>query len=185
MLEALQSQFKARPNKKGKEARAARQAGATEAAGRQLAALEPSVKAKGKGNAVPKAKQYVSIDDVKASDTCPGVFHVQARVVDFFPDNLRDCIVLQCTSCKEMYVPNYSLGGLADCRSLMIRMGLAAYQRRGGCVLSATTRWRTSPLLVRSTSYSSASQTTTGRPSMSPSQTNGCVVFASSSPDQP
>ncbi len=121
VLEALQS--KARPNKKGKEARAARQAGATEAAGRQLAALKPSVKAKGKGNAVPKANQYVSIDDVKASDSCPGVFRVQARVVDFFPDNLRDCIVLQCTSCKEMYVPNHSLAGLAKGRSLMIRMG--------------------------------------------------------------
>ncbi|TFK94811.1 hypothetical protein K466DRAFT_508902 [Polyporus arcularius HHB13444] len=100
VLEALQS--KAKPNKKGKEARAARQAGATEAAGRQLAALEPSVKSKGKGNAVLKANQYVSIDDVKASDSCPGVFRVQARVVDFFPDNLRDCIVLQCTSCKEI-----------------------------------------------------------------------------------
>ncbi|KAI0723872.1 hypothetical protein C8T65DRAFT_734380 [Cerioporus squamosus] len=99
-LEAAQS--KARPNKKAKEARAARQAKATEATtGRRTTPSEPSVKTKGKGKAVPKAEQYVSLDDVKASDACPSVYRVQARVVDFFPDNLRDCTVLRCTSCNE------------------------------------------------------------------------------------
>ncbi|RPD66503.1 hypothetical protein L226DRAFT_609332 [Lentinus tigrinus ALCF2SS1-7] len=101
--EALHAtQSKPKPNKKVKEARAARQAKATDGTERQQASPpELSTKAKGKDKAVANSKQYISLADVKASDTCPGVFRVQARVVDFFPDDLRDCVVLRCTSCNE------------------------------------------------------------------------------------
>ncbi|EJF66176.1 hypothetical protein DICSQDRAFT_132309 [Dichomitus squalens LYAD-421 SS1] len=53
---------------------------------------------KGKGKADDK---YVALSDVKASDACPSVFRVRAKVVDFFPDNLRDCTIMRCTNCDR------------------------------------------------------------------------------------
>ncbi|KAI0333614.1 hypothetical protein GY45DRAFT_1297126 [Cubamyces sp. BRFM 1775] len=49
-----------------------------------------------------KDKRFATLQDVKESATCPAVFRVRARPVDFFPDDLRDCVVLRCTSCDEM-----------------------------------------------------------------------------------
>lgn len=46
----------------------------------------------------------MTLEDVKASETCPAVFRVRARAVDFFPDDLRDCTVLRCTNCDETCV---------------------------------------------------------------------------------
>ena len=53
----------------------------------------------------PKKANHVPLSAVKASDTCPAVFRVRARIVDFFPDDLRDCTVLRCTNCDKMCVP--------------------------------------------------------------------------------
>ncbi|KAI0748478.1 hypothetical protein C8Q80DRAFT_1104088 [Daedaleopsis nitida] len=82
--------------KNPKGARATRQVGAAAQIRESSASTTSSTKAKGKGKAV--ATQYLTLDEVKGSDTCPGVFRVQARVVDFFPDDLRDCTILRCTS---------------------------------------------------------------------------------------
>ena len=57
-------------------------------------------RAKGEGKAVG---QYVTLDEVKAADACPAVFHVRARVVDLFPDDLRNCIIMRCTNCNQKY----------------------------------------------------------------------------------
>ena len=57
-------------------------------------------RAKDAGNA---AGQYVTLDEVKAAEACPAVFHVRAKVVDFFPDNLRNCTVMRCTNCNQKY----------------------------------------------------------------------------------
>lgn len=57
-----------------------------------------------KGKHKHKGKQLATLEDVKASETCPAVFRVHARAVDFFPDDLRDCTILRCTSCDETCV---------------------------------------------------------------------------------
>ena len=57
-------------------------------------------RAKDEGKAVG---QYVTLDEVKAAEACPAVFHVRAKVVDFFPDDLRKCTVMRCTNCNHKY----------------------------------------------------------------------------------
>ena len=106
-LQAARSRPK--PNRKAKGDRAARKSQATEAIRRDTPLPEPSAKGKGKGKATVKSTQYAPLAEVKASDTCPGVFRVKARVVDFFPDDLRDCTLLRCTSCGDTCVPTSSL----------------------------------------------------------------------------
>ncbi|KAI1794699.1 hypothetical protein LXA43DRAFT_1080747 [Ganoderma leucocontextum] len=94
VFEAAQNTSK--QGKKGTSARAARQA---EAAARERKAEVPKPSHKGKERA---ADDCVSLADVKASEACPAVFRVRARVVDFFPDDLRDCTALRCTNCDAI-----------------------------------------------------------------------------------
>ncbi|KAI0807789.1 hypothetical protein C8Q74DRAFT_1322450 [Fomes fomentarius] len=96
-FEAAKEKNKA--GKKANGARGTRQATALETQRRE-ASISHTV-AKGKGRASEETRLYVSLREVKESETCPAVFRVRARVVDFFPDDLRDCTVLRCTSCKE------------------------------------------------------------------------------------
>jgi hypothetical protein len=49
---------------------------------------------------------YSTIKDVLASDKCPNTFSVVARVVDYYPLRLNECVVQQCTKCQEEYVSN-------------------------------------------------------------------------------
>ncbi|KAM5532336.1 hypothetical protein V8D89_014015 [Ganoderma adspersum] len=94
-FEAAQSN--AKQGKKGMSARAARQAEAAAARDRKVGTSRPSRKGKERAT-----DDCVSLADVKTSEVCPAVFHVRARVVDFFPDDLRDCTSLRCTNCDAI-----------------------------------------------------------------------------------
>ncbi|PIL24317.1 hypothetical protein GSI_14070 [Ganoderma sinense ZZ0214-1] len=94
-FEAAQNNSK--PGRKGASARAARQAEAVVANGRKIETSRPSRKGKERAT-----DDCVSLADVKASEECPGVFRVRARVVDFFPDDLRECTSLRCTNCDAI-----------------------------------------------------------------------------------
>ena len=67
-------------------------------------------KGKQRAGAVPPpqdeaaAEGHVSLAAVKAHEECPAVFRVRARIVDFFPDNLRDCVIRRCSQCEKTYV---------------------------------------------------------------------------------
>lgn len=100
-FEAAQSN--AKQGKKGTSARAARQAEAAAAKERNAETSRPSRKGKERAKERP-TDDYVSLADVKASEACPAVFRVRARVVDFFPDDLRDCTSLRCTNCDATFV---------------------------------------------------------------------------------
>ncbi|KAI0362516.1 hypothetical protein OH77DRAFT_61120 [Trametes cingulata] len=88
----------AQPKREGKRtaARAARQAAAAAVEGQPSRVAVPR-----KGESKARGKAYTTLAEVKASEACPAVFRVRARVVDFFPDDLRDCTVLRCTICDE------------------------------------------------------------------------------------
>ena len=101
-FEAAQSN--AKQGKKGTSARAARQAEA--AAAKERNAETSRLSRKGRERA---ADDCVSLADVKASEACPAVFRVRARVVDFFPDDLRECTSLRCTNCDATFVQLVSL----------------------------------------------------------------------------
>ncbi|KAH9901443.1 hypothetical protein C8Q73DRAFT_677845 [Cubamyces lactineus] len=91
----LQAQSK--PKREGKRT-------ATRAA-RQAAAAAAEKETGGEGTVAPTArkdKRFATLQDVKESATCPAVFRVRARPIDFFPDDLKDCVVLRCTSCDEI-----------------------------------------------------------------------------------
>ncbi|KAI0647426.1 hypothetical protein C8Q79DRAFT_1118413 [Trametes meyenii] len=91
------------PKREGKRtaARAARQAAAAAALeGEASGSKSPSVPRERK--AKTKGQQFVSLKEVKENEACPSVFRVRARAIDFFPDDLRDCTVLRCTSCDEI-----------------------------------------------------------------------------------
>ncbi len=49
-------------------------------------------------------QQYTSFKDMVADVTCPNKFLVRARVVDFYPLNLKDCSKQFCTRCKTKSV---------------------------------------------------------------------------------
>ncbi|KAI0373030.1 hypothetical protein BV20DRAFT_849182 [Pilatotrama ljubarskyi] len=89
------SQSKTKREGKRTAARAARHA----AAAAEGDASRVPVSRKGKGKA--RGKAVTTLEEVKESESCPAVFRVRARVIDFFPDDLRDCTVLRCTSCDE------------------------------------------------------------------------------------
>ena len=67
-------------------------------------------RAKDEGKA---AGQYVTLDEVKVAEACPAVFHVRAKAIDFFPDDLRNCTVMRCTNCNHKYA--CSLCGMVKC----------------------------------------------------------------------
>ncbi|KAI0822761.1 hypothetical protein BC628DRAFT_1387561 [Trametes gibbosa] len=93
------AQSKSKREGKQTAARAARQA-ATEAAGDKTPASGSGAThllRQGKS----KRKRFTTIQDVKASISCPAVYRIRARAVDFCPDDLRECTVLRCTSCDE------------------------------------------------------------------------------------
>ncbi|KAL7283683.1 hypothetical protein ACG7TL_003119 [Trametes sanguinea] len=85
-----------RPKREGKRtaARAARHAAAEDA----------SSAVRSRPRKGTPGQHFVSLQEVQASTACPAVFRVRARPVDFFPDDLRDCVVLRCTSCNETRV---------------------------------------------------------------------------------
>ncbi len=124
-FEAAQSN--AKQGKKGSSARAARQAEAAAARERS----RPS--RKGKERATDDCVSFV---DVKASEACPAVFRVRARVVDFFPDDLRDCTALRCTNCDAMFVRLLSWWGI---EAHWLCLYFLVYPRCTGCARSATT----------------------------------------------
>ncbi|OSD08487.1 hypothetical protein PYCCODRAFT_1400934 [Trametes coccinea BRFM310] len=85
-----------RPKREGKRtaARAARHAAAEDA----------SSAVRSRPRKGTPGQHFGSLQEVQASTACPAVFRVRARPVDFFPDDLRDCVVLRCTSCNETRV---------------------------------------------------------------------------------
>ncbi|KAI0672845.1 hypothetical protein C8Q78DRAFT_1021641 [Trametes maxima] len=91
-----------KPKREGKRtaARAARHAPAATVL-EDEGSFSKSPSALREGKAKPKSRQLVSLKEVKDSGACPSVFRVRVRAVDFFPDDLRDCTVLRCTSCDE------------------------------------------------------------------------------------
>lgn len=165
-------------NKAGKKANGAR-------ATRQAAALETkrtetsiSRTVKGKGKALEETRLYVSLSEVKESETCPAVFRVRAHVVDFFPDDLRACTVLRCTSCKETWVSQLSIQPWG---AMLTKERTPTGSRRcAGGARSATMRWRMRRSCARSSSFTSASQTSTATRSTCLSLTSGSVFCAQS-----
>ncbi|KAI0780559.1 hypothetical protein BD413DRAFT_5316 [Trametes elegans] len=94
------AQSKSKREGKRTATRAARHAAAaTTAAGEaSTSAITPAPQ---KGKYKQKGRRFTTLEELKASSVCPAVFRVRARVVDFFPDDLRDCTVLRCTSCDK------------------------------------------------------------------------------------
>ncbi|KAI8989789.1 hypothetical protein BD414DRAFT_522060 [Trametes punicea] len=94
-----------KPKREGKRTatRAARQAAAAAAAEETRAECSETetVAVPRKRKRKAPGRQAVTLQEVKESTTYPAVFRVRARPVDFFPDDLRDCVVLRCTSCDE------------------------------------------------------------------------------------
>lgn len=95
-FEIAQSAATSKQGKRGTSARAARQ---TEARERKAEVSRPSRKGKERTDG-----DFVSLADVKASQACPAVFRVRATVVDFSPDDLRECTALRCTNCDALCV---------------------------------------------------------------------------------
>ncbi|KAI9065399.1 hypothetical protein FKP32DRAFT_1710462 [Trametes sanguinea] len=85
----------AKPKREGKRtaARAARQAAAEDASS--------VARGSSKGKSAAAGGRVVTLQEVKTSTACPAVFRVRARPVDFFPDDLRECVILRCTSCDQ------------------------------------------------------------------------------------
>ncbi|CDO73630.1 hypothetical protein BN946_scf185014.g100 [Trametes cinnabarina] len=88
----------AKPKREGKRtaARAARQAAAAAEEGSSMTTRRPP-----RSDSKAAGKQLKTLQEVKESTACPAVFRVRTRAVDFFPDDLRDCVVLRCTSCDQ------------------------------------------------------------------------------------
>ena len=45
-------------------------------------------------------QNVTTLQCLRASNKCPNKFRLQARIVDFYPLNLVDSLVLQCSHCK-------------------------------------------------------------------------------------
>jgi len=62
-------------------------------------------------------QQYTSFKEMVADVTCPNKFLVRARVVDFYPLNLKDCSKQFCTRCKTklVFIPCSNLTILIPC----------------------------------------------------------------------
>ncbi|OJT02538.1 hypothetical protein TRAPUB_6955 [Trametes pubescens] len=95
------AQTKSKREGKRTAARAARLAAETSRSAEASASGSKTVAVPRKGKHKHKGKQFTTLEDVRASEACPAVFRVRARAVDFFPDDLRDCTILRCTSCDE------------------------------------------------------------------------------------
>ncbi len=98
------AQTKSKREGKRTAARAARLAAETSRSAEASASGSKTVAVPRKGKHKHKGKQFTTLEDVRASEACPAVFRVRARAVDFFPDDLRDCTILRCTSCDETCV---------------------------------------------------------------------------------
>lgn len=64
-------------------------------------------------------QQYTSLKEMVADTTCPKKFLVRARVVDFYPLNLKDCSKQFCTRCRTelVFIPCSNLTILIPCVS--------------------------------------------------------------------
>ena len=162
------SEEQARSGKGGTAARAARKAAAAEVAEARAAAAsssKPVVKHQEKLDGdqtvakkhATKEQQHVLLSDVKASEACPAVFRVRVRAVDFYPDDLRRCVIFRCTSCEKTCVlsPRSAHRDTYDMAT--------DYQAGTGYALAATTRWKTRRPYKASSSCISASQTRMAR----------------------
>ncbi|KAI0064530.1 hypothetical protein BV25DRAFT_1914244 [Artomyces pyxidatus] len=49
----------------------------------------------------PMRRGFSSIEQILNSPKCPGRFRVNARVTDFYPLRLRDCVSFRCRVCRE------------------------------------------------------------------------------------
>jgi hypothetical protein len=46
---------------------------------------------------------FNSISEILASDKCPNKFRLVARVKEFYPLHLEECVILRCMKCQETY----------------------------------------------------------------------------------
>ncbi|KAI0636607.1 hypothetical protein C8Q77DRAFT_1276525 [Trametes polyzona] len=99
---AAPSTSKRKGKGRGKGARATRRESPTPVDEEQ----SESVRVSRKSKSTRKGKQFQTLQQVKESEQCPAVFRVRARAVDFYPDDLRDCTILRCTSCDETLPKN-------------------------------------------------------------------------------
>jgi hypothetical protein len=57
------------------------------------------------GTGIRRRSSGVStIAEVMESPFCPSQFRVVARVIDFYPLRLEDCVVLHCSNCHKEWV---------------------------------------------------------------------------------
>jgi hypothetical protein len=55
---------------------------------------------------------FNSISEILASAKCPNKFRLIARIKEFYPLHLEECVILRCMKCQEMYGHNF------DCTTL-------------------------------------------------------------------
>jgi hypothetical protein len=63
-----------------------------------------------------------TVEAIRKNEQCPNRFRLIARIVDFYPLHLDECVVLRCMKCKKEYVHLPTMSRLANHCDLCISL---------------------------------------------------------------